>query len=139
MFKFKPPKGKEIIDFMKLIKKKNRFTKTKVERGSCSRKKLQDEISMKHACWSTVPQKLRSGAKLTAKDRLGERPENAQLKNIQQISTVYFSQSNYNSGQKSWFRSSQAPRVTYYCYSAKRTQNQNVLEIPIFRPIDQYS
>lgn len=40
MFKFKPPKGKEIIDFMKLIKKKNRFTKTKVERGSCSRKKL---------------------------------------------------------------------------------------------------
>lgn len=37
---------------------------------------------MKHACWSTVPQKLRSGAKVRAKDRLGDRPETAQLKNI---------------------------------------------------------
>lgn len=53
-----------------------------------------------------------------------------------QISKVHFSQSNCNSGQKSWFRSSQAPGVMYYCYSAKRTQNQNVLKISIFIPID---
>lgn len=39
--KFKPPKGKEIIDFTKFMKKKtNRCTKTKVDRGSCNGKKL---------------------------------------------------------------------------------------------------